>query len=383
MYLLQPIRNLFSNDRSLIRILSQFVLIFLVFTLTSPRELKGEDGNIQAKKSSKREVGFHPYPQEGYFQAWNYSFSDEQTWIFATFIVSNLGPGTRNCGVSLVVYDKQNGTRFYTKEFSQDELKTENGTTELEIYNSSVSKGEQGPEIKMDAGPAQLFLSYQTGWNKAVSLSGGKIHLPQKDRFVQADIAFSMVPVWGYLVVEGNKIELKGKGGMEHLLTNYEVYKYSKRWELYRSWNSVGERLFTGGFIGNENFPGGEIRTVSVMDDSGKLLFSGKVFRSEVLESEKEPFSNYELPLKEKFYLDTQNSCSLVLQRKQPIGQINVLSNISAVLRFFVRLFFAKPYQLYFISEAKLECNQAPNGAGALPKEKTFRGIFSYYLINP
>ncbi len=372
-----------SNKRSFLKRISKQIFFFSLAVLISFTGIHGEETNIQARKTSKREMGFHPYPQEGYFQAWNYSFTDEQTWIFATYIISNLGPGTRNCGVSLVIYDKQNGTRFFTKEFSQDDLKAEAGNIELEIYNNSVSKGEHGPEIKMDTDTAQLSLNYTTGWGKAVSLSGGKIELPQKDKFVQADIAFSVIPVQGYLILDGTKIELKGKGGMEHLLTNYEVYKYSRRWELYRSRNSTGDRLFTGGFIGNDSIPGGEIRTVSVMEDSGKLLFSSKVFKSEILESETEPFSNYELPIKEKFYLDTKDSCSLTVSRKHTIGQISVLSNISSVLRFFVRLFFTKPYQLYYIAESKLDCPEIPNGTGTLPKDKVFKGIFSYYLINP
>ncbi|GBF39944.1 hypothetical protein LPTSP1_29530 [Leptospira johnsonii] len=326
-------------------------------------------------------MGFHPYTQEGYFQAWNYSFTDDQTWIFATFIVSNLGPGTKNCGVSLVVFDKQNGTQFSTREYSKDELKAESGNLELEIYDSSVYKGEGGPEIKMVTDTAELVISYKTSWSKAVSLSGGKIHLPEKDAFVQADMAFSSVPAKGYLVLNGNRMELNGRGGMEHLLTNYEVYKYSRRWELYRSINSAGERLFAGGFIGNENFPEEEIRTVSALDPSGKMIFSAKVLKSEVLESETEPFSGYLLPIKEKFYLDESGSCSLTVSRRHTVGQIYVLSNISAVLRFFVRLFFTKPYQLYYITDSKLDCAQVPEGS--LPKDKNFRGIFSYYLINP
>ncbi|TGK06957.1 hypothetical protein EHO59_02220 [Leptospira semungkisensis] len=362
---------------------NKLVFLSCLILLSFLSNLSSEEAKIQARKATKQEMGFHFHPQEGYFQAWNYSFTDEQTWIFATYIISNLGPGTKNCGVSLVVYDKENGTRFFTKEFSKDELKTEAGRTELEIYNNSVSKGEQGPEIKMDTDSAQLFLSYKTGWSKAVSLSGGKISLPVTDRFVQADMAFSFVPVQGYLVLNGNKIELNGKGGMEHLLTNYEVYKYSRRWELYRSQNSAGEKLYTGGFIGNDSFPGGEVRTVSTMDAAGKILFSAKVLSSEVLEMETEPFSNYELPIKERFHLDSQNSCSLTLTRKQTVGQISVLSNISAVLRFFVRLFFTRPYQLYYISDARLDCKQAPEGSGTLPKDPNFKGIFSYYLINP
>ncbi|MGJ4745933.1 hypothetical protein ACQV5M_06200 [Leptospira sp. SA-E8] len=377
--------NSSANDCSFNRsktILSKSILLFLlIFSALGEWKLEADETKIQARKTSKHEMGFHPYTQEGYFQAWNYSFTDDKTWIFATFIISNLGPGTKNCGVSLVVYDKENGTQFSTREYSKDELKAESGNLELEIYDSSVYKGEGGPEIKMITDTAELVISYKTGWSKAVSLSGGKIHLPEKESFVQADMAFSSVPAKGYLVLNGNRMELNGRGGMEHLLTNYEVYKYSRRWELYRSINSAGERLFAGGFIGNENFPGEEIRTVSALDPSGKMLFSAKVLKSEVLESETEPFSGYHLPIKEKFYLDESGSCSLTVSRKHTIGQIYVLSNISAVLRFFVRLFFTKPYQLYYITDSKLDCAQIPEGN--LPKDKNFRGIFSYYLINP
>ncbi|TGL60862.1 hypothetical protein [Leptospira sarikeiensis] len=377
--------NLSANVRSFKKIKYRSkkpILVFLLlFSLLGEWRINADETKIQARKTSKHEMGFHPYIQEGYFQAWNYSFTDENTWIFATFIVSNLGPGTKNCGVSLVIYDKTNGTQFSVREYSKDELKAENGNLELEIYDSSVIKGEAGPEIKMITDTAELVLSYKTGWSRAVSLSGGKIHLPEKDSFVQADMAFSSVPVKGYLVLNGNRMELNGRGGMEHLLTNYEVYKYSRRWELYRSMNSTGDRLFTGGFIGNENFPGEEVRTVSAMDSSGKMLFSAKVLKSEVLESETEPFSGYDLPIKEKFYLDENQTCSLTISRKHTVGQIYVLSNISAVLRFFVRLFFTKPYQLYYVTNSKLECAQFPGGT--LPKDPNFRGIFSYYLINP
>ncbi|EPG73912.1 hypothetical protein LEP1GSC058_3159 [Leptospira fainei serovar Hurstbridge str. BUT 6] len=357
------------------------ILLTLGFLFSS--EISSEDKALRARKTSKGEMAYHPYPQEGYFQAWNYSFTNDHLYIFATFLVSNLGPGTRNSGISLVVYNKENGTRFFTKEFSKDDLKAEPGAIELEIGDNSVAKGGEGPEIRMQIGDTQLFLSYKTGWWKAVSLSGGKINLPEKNRFVQADMAFSFVPTWGYIILNGEKIPLDGRGGMEHLLTNYEVYKYSRRWELFRAQNSEGEKLYTGGFIGNETFPDKEIRTISAVDAGGKLLFSAKVHKSEILESETEPFSDYLLPVQEKFYMNESGSCSLLVQRKETVGKINVLSNISSVLRFFVRLFFAKPYQLYYLAEAKLECPVPPDGFGHLPKDHRFNGIFSYYLINP
>ncbi|TGK18081.1 hypothetical protein EHO61_11550 [Leptospira fluminis] len=373
----------FLSTGSSIRYVKTGVILSALMIALCFLSLSAESESFRARKATKNEISFRPYPQEGYFQAWNYSFTDDRIFIFATFLVSNLGPGTRNSGVSLVLYDKENGTRFLTQEFSRNELKAEPGASELEIANNSVQKSQEGPEIRMEIGETKLFLSFKTGWDKAVSLSGGKIALPEKDRFVQADIAFSFVPAWGYLISNGQKIPLDGRGGMEHLLTNYEVYKYSRRWELFRTQNLSGDRLYTGGFIGNETFPGQEIRTVSSTDANGRLLFSAKVHKSEILESEKDSFSNYELPTKEILYLDEQGGCTLSIRRKAGIGKINVLSNLSSVLRFFVRLFFAKPYQLYFLAEAELNCDSPSKNFGQLPKENRFAGIFSYYLINP
>lgn len=114
------------------------------------------------------------------------------------------------------------------------------------------------------------------------------------------------------------------------------------------------------------------------MNSDGKAIVSGKITKFDVLESEKEPFSGYDLPLREKIYFE--DGCSAELIRKQSVGSINVLSNISSVLRFFIGLFFAKPYQIYSLADLNLSCpgkNLPPDSL------ETFNGILSYYLINP
>ncbi|MBM9577547.1 hypothetical protein JWG45_10320 [Leptospira sp. 201903070] len=330
------------------------------------------------KKAGLKDYSFQPYAQEGYFEAWNYSFTDDKTFIYATFLVSNLGPGTKNCGISLVIHTLGEETKFITKEFSGKELTAEKGKFDLKIENNRMELNSEGIEIQQETEDIKFFLSFKSGLKQGVSLSGGKYPVKDPNRFVQADIAYSFQSAWGYLIQDGKKKELSGVGGLEHLLTNYEVYKYSRRWELLRSINSKDFRFYTGGFLGNDSFPGGYFRTVALLDPHGKNILSGKITKFEVLETEKEPFSGYDLPKHEKIYFD--EGCSAEIVRKNSVGSINVLSNISSVLRFFIRLFFAKPYQIYSLSDLSITCpgKNLPQGS-----TETFHGILSYYLINP
>ncbi|MDV6234226.1 hypothetical protein CH379_001095 [Leptospira ellisii] len=358
---------------STVRVLS----VLFLFSSFAYSDINADDFT-NLRKTSLKDYSFQPYSQEGYFQAWNYSYRDDKTFIYATFLVSNLGPGTKNCGISLVVHTLGEGTQFVTKEFSSKELTAEKGKFDLKIENNRMSLNSEGIEIQQETENIKLFLSFKSDLKQGVSLSGGKYPVKDPGGFVQADMAYSFQSAWGYLIQDGKKKDLLGTGGLEHLLTNYEVYKYSRRWELFRSINEKEFRFYTGGFIGNDSFPGGFFRTAALLNPSGKTILSGKVVRFETLETEKEPFSGYELPLRERIHLE--NGCFADLIRKRSVGSINVLSNISAVLRFFIRLFFAKPYQIYSLADLTVHCPEKQLIPGS---EETYQGILSYYLINP
>ncbi|AKH78608.1 hypothetical protein [Leptospira interrogans] len=365
-----------SKKNSILTLLKFQTFLFLFF-FASYSTLKADD-STSLKKATLKDYTFQPYTQEGYFQAWNYSYRDDKIFIYATFLISNLGPGTKNCGISLVIHTLGEGTKFVTKEFSVKELSAEKGKFDLKIENNRMSLNSEGIEIQQDVENIKLFLSFKSDLKQGVSLSGGKHTVKDPSGFVQADMAFSFQSVWGYLIQDGKKKELLGTGGLEHLLTNYEVYKYSKRWELFRSINSKEFRFYTGGFLGNDSFPGGYFRTAALLNPEGKTILSGRIIKFEVLETAKEPFSGYDLPLKEKFYFE--DDCSAEIIRKQSVGSIYVLSNISSVLRFFIRLFFAKPYQIYSLADLNVQCSNKNLSSDSL---ETFSGILSYYLINP
>ena len=97
---------------------------------------------------------------------------------------------------------------------------------------------------------------------------------------------------------KGEVIDLKGRGGMEHLLTNLEVYKYSSSWEILRG-TSKDISFYTGGFYGTTNDKNDLFKTFVILDGNNKILYSGKVLREETKTLQKDPISGYTIPTKQ------------------------------------------------------------------------------------
>ncbi|MDF3820434.1 hypothetical protein P3G55_11010 [Leptospira sp. 96542] len=309
-------------------------------------------------------------PEEGYMQAWNFTFRNDQYQIFATFLVSNFGPGSQNNGVSMLLKKKGQPVFYSTREFDADSYESKKGQffqrsdeNIMEIKNGKYSIFMKFPDWEI-----QLELHPKKG---QVPISKGRYPLGDS-KFIQADIPLSFAKATGTIRFKDEVETVVGRGGMEHILTNHEVYKYSKKWELVRTETNDGHRIFTGGFIGNENFPGGYFRRVAILGPLGNLILEANVEKAEVLEWEKEPVSGYTIPKKEVLHF-LDNSCTLEVKRTKNIASISALENISTFLRFFIQLFFAKPYQIHSSVELKLDCSIYSGSA---------KGIHSNYLIN-
>lgn len=338
--------------------IGNLLLLVLVF-LSVTKNLSAEDFKTQH------------YPEEGYLQGWNFTFRNEKYNLFATFLVSNFGPGSLNNGISLLLKTKDQPVFYSTREFDAEEYEFKKG----QFYQRS---GENWMEYKngiysfyMNYGDWEIKLDYKPRRGN-VPISKGKFPLMEKGKFVQADIPFSYSTVTGTIRYKDVTEEVKGVGGLEHILTNEAVYQFSKKWELVRSQTKDNYRIFTGGFIGNSNFPGEFFRRVAVINPSGNLILEGTVERVEVLEWEKEPTSGYTIPKSEILYFQNE-TCKLNVKRTRPIATMSALENISSFLRFFIQLFFAKPYQIHWYAELKLECPEYSGEA---------KGYHSNYLIN-
>lgn len=349
--------------------MKQTVWVFLLFFSFA---IKG-DSSFEVRKSIPTDFRTQHFPEEGYFQGWNFSFQNETYRVFATFLVSNFGPGSKNNGISMILKNKDENTYYTTREFDSDDYGfkkdkffQQSGENWMDFKNGKYYIHMVFPEYSLD-------FEYTPNLAGGIALSGGKYPLGESGKFVQADIPISFATVRGAIYRNGVQTDVQGIGGIEHMLTNYEIYKYSKKWEIVRGITKEGHRIFTGGFIGNDKIPGGFYRKVAVLSKEGNILLEGKVLRSSIEEIETEKISGYSLPKKEKLFLSEDNECYLEVKRQGLIAGMSALENISTLLRFFIGLFFAKPYQIHNDVDLTVQC-PAWSGNG--------KGFHSYYLIN-
>jgi hypothetical protein len=348
-----------------------YLFLFYVTFITSIFS----DPNFNIRKVVIQDYLFKPYEEEGYFQGWNYLFYNNQYNIFITSLISNMGPGDKNHGIALSIKSEKTGSFFITKEYRVNSLDANRINYSVKNYNSTFEFADSKYEVKVIADDVKLNLVFKN-FKQGYTLSGER-HFLKEGKFVRADVPFYNAEVEGFLDFKGEIIPLKGKGNMEHLLTNWEVYKYSSRWQIMRSQSKDGTTFITGGFQGKTKTTGDFFRTFLLIDKNNNLLLSGKVVREEILKLEKDLYTEYILPVTEKIYLNNDESCFALMETKDPIGKINVLANISAFLRFFVNLFFANPYILAYSNKVSLVCPSIfPNGL-------ELEGIDSQYLINP
>jgi len=327
--------------------------------------------SLPARKSEPKDIWVQLQPEEGYLQAWNFRFSSDNLELFSTFLISNFGPGQLNNGISLFLKPKK-GEKFYsTQEFAEDDLSLSKEGFQVRAKENFWQEKSGIYYVHLVFPEWTVDLELVSEGNLGVSLTGGKHPLAVSNKFVQADIPFSATKAKLTLTNEKGDAQIFfGKGGIEHILTNQEVYSYSKRWELFRAIDKNGIRIFGGGFLGKKSSDP-DYRKVVVVSKSGKVLLDAVVEKNDILAIEVEPVSNYTLPRKEKLWLSSK--CSIIVERNIPIAGISALENISTILRYLIGIFFAKPFQIHNEVEIQSECESWSGIA---------KGLHSYYLIN-
>lgn len=320
-------------------------------------------------------LNFNPQPQEGYFQGWNFYFQNQDTVIFITFLVSNLGPGSLNNGISLFLKSPEIGEYYRTKEYANFDLESTSGKFGQKSGQNRMYRKGDHYHIDLVLEDMNLSIEWSAKNKKPYSLSGGNHSLKGKNRFLRADIGFSQSPSSVHITYKGKQFHWKGMGGMEHLNTNLEVHKFSKRWEILRVGSSNRDSLYFGGFDSSNEEENFSFKKIAILSKTNETMLEDEVDSIRVVKKRLDTISGYYIPETQEISLKNNKDCKVEIQDRHKLGVINVLSNISSVLKFFIRLFFAKPYQIHYAVEVDVKCKEW--------HKKFNQGIHSYYLINP
>ena len=332
------------------------------------------------------DIAFRPLPhRDGYTQAYSVNFRGNGFYIYAVFLISNIGPKSLNNGVAVLIY--RNGeSRVFTSE--QDfrsftgatgSLTLKSGPHSLRLEPQHLSKGRLqlnvvAPQFKLNLELDQL----QSG----VALSGGKVSVSGDARdFVRADVPVAFARARGTMFFDGADHVLNGVGGLDSIYTNTSPHEYAKQFSLTRTYQRESG-IFLGVIEGNSNFPDERQARFAYLQN-GSLVEGGVIDTVEVLRTAVEPLSGYTLPVETRYLARQANGgeCRLHETIERSAGGYSVLGHISTMLRWILRVFFARPFIVHHESTVVLECRT--NVDEQFRERARFtRAQTSRYLIN-
>lgn len=365
------------------------LLIAIMFPLLFGGAVRATPGH-QITTGHYNDIIFRPIlHREGYIQAWNVSFQGNGYLIAVTFIISNIGPGLLNNGVMLYL-DDGHTSRMGTAEFSQKSLQAVPGRVDITTgKNNRLYRRGNRYYVQVEINDTRLNLELQN-LIPGINISGGEISpsgLPSD--FLRTDIPIPAARVSGELYLDGNRIRLNGVGGMEHFLSNHSPHTYARYLYLFRTY-STDRSLFLGGLLGDREDGSNSHHMIAYLE-KGQLVYSAPVEKIEVLKTQADPVSGYDIPVRVRYVTGDERECQVLVEKNDRIHGLNILQNVSSLLRWVIGLLFARPYIVHYGSQMELTCARDPrvelkNESFPLPPSDIFRvslrGLSSYYLIN-
>jgi hypothetical protein len=300
------------------------------------------------------DFAFQPQKREQYFQAWNINFRSEEMRIFLTFAIGNFGPGDLNNGIALVISGRDANFRA-TGEYDDNSLKANPGENVFIINNvSKLSLNEQGFTARAELNGYRIRIRIPAP-GKGIRLSPGKIPL-FKGKFVKADLPVTDARAEAELEFNGKKYTYSGFAGIDHVLTDVSPHYYSRRFILIRS-NSPADGVYAGGYIASPDNKGGDYVRLFIMNGE-RIRTSGVLLKAVESESKLNPLPGAFVSDRTNLQFKTDTGeCTLEATAKHFLGGIDLLWDVTPLLRWVLHFFFAKPFNIHYDGVVHLKCN--------------------------
>lgn len=288
---------------------------------------------------------FQPLKDDGYVQIWNINFSGKGYHIDLIYMISNVGPGTLNNGISMLVYSGGQ-SRSFTREHTDESLR---------VVVGQFGMSNRSGELKMNAGRVEARAEFDQA-NVQLEIQPGSSGMLMPDwklrgaEFFRIGLPILRSPARLTLQMDGQTVELTGVASMDSIIANTLPHEYAKRLYLFRG-------------------PSGQFQMTGYLDKEKsyklKLYYGNGVDRREdrivslTSEAEEtEPFSGYVLARVWK--IKGESGCSYEIRRGEFRGGMYILQSVSPFLRWILRTFFAKPFILNYESTLNVQCAGKP-----------------------
>ncbi len=283
-------------------------------------------------ESLSSECLYQPSTNEGYLQIWNLNHHSKKIDLFITFMISNLGKGDFNNGVTIYFHDKEkHQTYLKMLEFTNQHLQAiENQLSiSLELNNRLIYK-ENKLFIEIYSGEVEPYFvmnfALKMDWNQSIKSS-----YEHNEKKISYEILY-FTPKIIEFQFESRSYSSFGVFGLECLRSEENILDITKEIYFFRNYDP-------------------KYKIAMILFHSSHKSFKGNLH---LLDQAYSIEGNFQHNLD---YADFKNeTCEIKTGSLQEVGGFYVFTNVSKLLQWFLKLMGIDPYLKHYLSNLNLNC---------------------------
>lgn len=283
--------------------------------------------------SLKANCLYQPSLKEGYIQIWNINHHSKQIDLFITFLISNLGKGDFNNGVTIYINNKEK-QQSYTKmlEFTNKYLQAKQNelNISLEKQNRLIYKNNK---LFLEIHSQEINPEFEMNINIEVDFNQSLKSVYQlKEKKISYEIVY-MNPQMIDFKFYTQTYNSFGVFGLECLHSEENILDFAENLYFFRNYE-----------------PENKIAMI-LLDITGNNTLNG----------------NFHISNETYFFDGTYNldgtsihihgeQCRIQTYILEEVGGFFILSNVSKLLQWFLKLIGINPYIKHYISSLNIDC---------------------------
>jgi hypothetical protein len=301
------------------------------------------------------EYGYHPDPDGSWGESWSMqAVNAAGDYVYVLMSVSNYHPFHKYGGTADVFYYPAAGTRHKTHaEFTSDRVRADKGRVSVDIGGNTLAGPR--PAYRVHAGGEGLVadLTFQV---QTPDFRQGQDFLrfgENRERYWNLTVLAPRATVSGTITVDGKAIPFSGRGYMDHGWSTEKLYKFSKTWYVVRLVeDDVSVNVVDMNF--RDGYEPRSAQAIFVTEGDRVLANSGAVTMTHAGGSP-DPRSGLNLPETYAIAYDRGGvKLTGTVRMTRLVESLNVLDQLSPVLRKIVTSLVTDPWQIRFAGQADL-----------------------------
>jgi len=298
---------------------------------------------------------WHPHEDvEDYGESWFFQAKpSDKAMLFAMVSITNIGPGTYNGSIDIQYYGEDGNARRFHKDVKRENVNASTDKLDVKVGNTHVWADKSGYRFTVDYPEVGMDLTITNGLPSLMFGDGAVKFNEDKSGEWTTGINVPMGVTKGTIAFGQKTFDLGGKGYHDH------GWSTMKMPDIFRQWDSLriyGEKYTI--VLHQQSMTktwGGAINRYGVLGVDNKIVAPLRNFTFKPQDRRKTEKGKYDVP--RAFAVDFTAKGYTVkgtVTYATHFDEIDVLGQVNAFLRAFIKAFYSKPFMHRYLADYDL-----------------------------